>query len=80
MYCFTLAVLLLIIYLYIQLLLEADYPDLIDDVIEYMKHLHSSNTVTSASEGDAHQKIVMTTVEELLSVIAGMDIPEVGQV
>lgn len=61
-----------------QLLLEADCPDMVDGVIDYMKHLHTSGTVTSACvRADAYKNIILTTVEELLSVIAALDIPEV---
>ena len=42
---------LLSIIFYIQLLLEADFPEMVDDVLHYMKHLHSRDAVTGASVG-----------------------------
>lgn len=63
---------------FVQLLLQANCPDMVDGVLEYIKRLGSGSASGEApDQGDADKDVVTTTVNELLSVIADMSIPQV---
>ena len=51
---------------------------MVDSVLEYMQRLGSGSASGEAlDQGEADKDVVRTTVDELLSVIADMSVPQV---
>ena len=61
------------------MLLAANRPDMVDDVLRYMTTLHSIMATDALTTTADDQSIALTTINEVLSIVADKSIPQVNK-